>query len=87
MIGDVAHHGHPRARAATTVDVGLAGRAELLDGLEGRAELGVVDPHRLDPHADADLVDAALLDEVHDREVGAVEEDEAAVYGISMPWP
>ena len=58
------------------LDVGLAGRAEPLDRLHRRAELVVVDPDRLDPHADADLVDRALLDEVHDREVGAVEQDE-----------
>ena len=41
-------------------------------------EVGVVDPHGLDPHADVDVVDRALLDEVHDRQVGAVEQDQAA---------
>src|SRR3546814_15409045 len=56
--------------------VGLAVGAEVADALEGRAELGWLDPHGLDPHPYADLIDRALLDEVHDRPVGAVEQDE-----------
>src|SRR3546814_10920531 len=56
--------------------IGLAVGAEVADALEGRAELGWLDPHGLDPHPYADVVDRALLDEVHDRQVGAVEQDE-----------
>src|SRR5687767_10936243 len=63
------------------VDVGLVERAEPPDRLHRGAEVGLVDPHRLQPHPDADLVDRALLDQVHDRLVGAVEEDVAGGVG------
>src|SRR4051812_18834113 len=56
--------------------IGLAVRAEVADALERRTDLVVVDPHRLDPHADADVVDRDLLQQVHQREVRAVELDE-----------
>ncbi len=51
------------------------GRNHLIDSMR-RAEVGVVDPDGLDPHAGPNPVDGAFLDEVHDRQVGAVELDE-----------
>src|SRR3546814_2001678 len=53
--------------------VGLAVGAEVADALEGRAELGWLDPHGLDPHPYAAVIDRALLDEVHDRQVRSAE--------------
>src|SRR5262245_40026806 len=58
--------------------VGLAVRAEVADALERRADLVVVHPHSFDPHADVDVLDGHLLQEVHERQVGAVELDQPA---------
>ena len=65
------HSGRAPGRSASGSPVG---RKYLMLSRVG-AELVVGDPHRLDPHADVDVVDWALLDEVHDRDVGAVEQD------------
>ena len=70
-----SHHQVTPSPGCTTVGVGLAGGPEAADALEGRGELGVVDPHGLDAHAHAHVVHGALLDEVHERQVGAVEQD------------
>src|SRR5581483_5725139 len=58
--------------------VGLAVGAEVAEALERRPDLVVVDPHGLDAHADGDVVDVHLLQEVHQGEVSPVEEDQAA---------
>ena len=42
-------------------------------------------PHGLDPHADVDVGRVDLLEEVHDRQVGAVELDQAARVGHLHP--
>src|SRR3954447_4211489 len=58
------------------VGIGLAVGFEVADALERRADLVVVDPHRLDAHADAHVGDIDLLQQVHQGEVGPVELDE-----------
>src|SRR5688572_8650253 len=54
--------------------VGLVDRLEIADALEGRRELFFRHPHRLDPHARADLVELAALDEREERQVGTIEQ-------------
>src|SRR4051794_5826818 len=51
--------------------IGLAVGGEVPDPHERRADLVVAGPHRLDPHADVDVVDGDLLEQVHEREIGA----------------
>ena len=73
--GDVPHQVTP-SPGCVTAHVGLAVGTEVPDALEVGRQIGVVDPHGLDPHADVDVLHRALLDEVHERQVGAVEEDQ-----------
>src|SRR3954454_19863297 len=60
------------------VGVGLAVRLEVADALECRADLVVVDPHGLDPHADVHIGNVDFLQQVHQGQIGAVELDESA---------
>ena len=78
--GDVSHHVTP-APGCDDLDVGLVDRPEVLDALEVRRQLGVVDPHGLEPHADAHVLHVDLLEQAHHRQVGAVEEDQAGGVG------
>src|SRR5437588_5262490 len=56
-------------------DVGLVDRLEVADALHVRPPLPRRSPLRLHPHAHPDLVGVDLLDQVRERDVGAVEED------------
>src|SRR4051794_19417929 len=55
--------------------VRFAGRSEVLDVSEVGLALALVDPHRLDPHAEPHVLRLALLDQEHRGDVGAVEAD------------
>src|SRR4051794_27922998 len=55
--------------------VRLTGRPEVLDVAEVGLALALLDPDRLDPHAEPDLVRFALLDEEHGRDVSTVQPD------------
>ena len=74
--GDVPHHVTPAPGWTTSTSGSSIGRKYLMLSRFGR-QVGVVDPHRLEPHADADVLHVDLLEEAHHRQVGAVEEDEA----------
>src|SRR4051812_34937386 len=67
--------------------VGLTVGPEVADALERRTDVGVVHPDRLDPHADVDVGDLDLLQQVHDRQVAAVEQDQRARVGHLHPLP
>src|SRR5437763_3377828 len=53
----------------------LTGRPEVLDVAEVGLALALLDPDRLDPHAEPDFVRLALLDEEHGRDVSTVQPD------------
>src|ERR1700730_18324431 len=55
--------------------VGLAGGPEVQDALERGLAVGRVAPHGLDAHAHVHVGRDDLLDEVHQADVGPVEED------------
>src|SRR5438552_4894030 len=51
--------------------VRLAVRAEVADALESGADLVVVHPHGFHAHTDVHVFDGDLLQQVHQRQVGA----------------
>jgi hypothetical protein len=56
--------------------VGLVDGVEPLDVLEGGAELGIVDPLRLDTHAHADVGHVHVSEQRLERDVGAVQQSD-----------